>query len=209
MKAISAHLSRCFIAGIVALLPIGGLALTVVYMETTIAESWLAKQPFYFPGMGLLAVAVIVYAIGLFVSTVLGQWLWSCLDKTLNNLPALGRMYQTLKQILGYGEGQDGMFHEVVLVPSRDTGAVEIGLVTNQIADESGLSKLIVFVPGAPNPTIGRMLVIEPSLVHRINVPVSEALKALVSVGKASLLVEQPMETLIAEKAAEVRDVAT
>jgi uncharacterized membrane protein len=127
----------------------------------------------------------------------------------LNNLPALGRLYQTLKQILGYGEGKDGMFHEVVLVPSRDIDAVEIGLVTNQMIDERGESKLIVFVPSAPNPTNGRMLVIESSLVHRINVPVSEALKALVSVGKTSLLVERPMESLLAEKAAEVRDVAT
>ncbi|MSR58002.1 MAG: hypothetical protein EXS05_10040, partial [Planctomycetaceae bacterium] len=47
--------TRCLLAGLVALLPIGGFVLTVVYLERSIAESWLARQPFYFPGLGLIA----------------------------------------------------------------------------------------------------------------------------------------------------------
>ncbi len=192
MKHIAGHISRCFIAGIVALLPIGGLVLTVAYMESAIAGSWLAKQPFYFPGMGLIAVVVIIYLIGLFVSTVLGQWLWSWADRVLDNLPALGQLYQTLKQILGYGQGKDAIFHQVVLVPCRDFDAVEVGLVTNQVIGDGGRTQLVVFIPGAPNPTTGRMVLIDAGRVQPISLPVSDALKALVSVGKTPLSTDIP-----------------
>ena len=47
-------------------------------------------------------------------------------------------------------------FQEVVLVPNKDIAAEELGLVTNQISDESGNIKLVIFIPGAPNPASGR-----------------------------------------------------
>src|SRR5579872_2369151 len=158
---IAKHISRCFLAGIVALLPIGGMVFTVVYLEVTIAGSWLARQPFYFPGLGLLTTAAAIYLIGLTVSTFLGRWLWGRVDSLFDNLPALGRLYQTLKQIIGYGEGKDAIFQRVVLIRSSSPDGSELGLVTNETADAAGTQKLIVFIPGAPNPTAGRLVVID------------------------------------------------
>jgi hypothetical protein len=54
MNAIVKHLSKCMIAGVVALLPIGGLVFTVTYFEVLISGSWLADQPWYLPGMGVV-----------------------------------------------------------------------------------------------------------------------------------------------------------
>jgi uncharacterized membrane protein len=90
MQYISRHLTRCFLAGIVALLPIGAFVLTVAYLEAMIAGSWLARQPYYFPGLGLLATAGVIYLIGLTVSTFLGRWLWKRVDVLFDSLPALG-----------------------------------------------------------------------------------------------------------------------
>src|SRR5260221_7891069 len=133
---VAKHVSRCFLAGIVALLPIGGLVFTVVYLEVTIAGSWLANQPWYFPGLGLLATAAVIYLIGLTVSTFLGRWLWKRVDLGFDSLPALGRLYQTLKQIIGYGEGKDAIFQPVVLIRGSQPDGSELGLVTNQTTDE-------------------------------------------------------------------------
>jgi uncharacterized membrane protein len=184
---ITQHIWRCFLAGIVALLPIGGLVLTVVYLEATIAGSWLAGQPWYFPGLGLLATAAGIYLIGLTVSTFLGRWLWRRVDLVFDSLPALGRLYQTLKQIIGYGEGKDAIFHRVVLIRGNSPEASELGLVTNETADVAGTHKLIVFVPGAPNPTAGRLIVIDSERTVPLSVSVSDALKTLLSVGKTPL----------------------
>jgi uncharacterized membrane protein len=187
MNTLSKHISRCFLAGIVALLPIGGFVFTVVYLEATIAGSWLARQPFYFPGLGLLATAAAIYVIGLTVSTFLGRWLWTRVDLLFDSLPALGRLYQTLKQIIGYGEGKEAIFHRVVLIRGSEPDGSELGLVTNETTDESGARKLVVFVPGAPNPTTGRLIVIDANRTTALSVTVNDALKTLLSVGKTPL----------------------
>lgn len=184
MQIITQHVSRCFLAGLVALLPIGGFVFVVIYLEMTIAGSWLARQPYYFPGLGLLATAAAIYVIGLTVSTFLGRWLWKRVDLLFDSLPALGRLYQTLKQILGYGEGTDAIFHRVVLVRGSEPDGSELGLVTNETTDDAGGSKLIVFVPGAPNPTTGRLIVIDANHTIPLSVTVNDALKTLLSVGK-------------------------
>ncbi|HLJ10669.1 MAG TPA: DUF502 domain-containing protein [Planctomycetaceae bacterium] len=187
MQAISKHVSRCFLAGIVALLPIGGFVLMVVYLEATIAGSWLARQAWYFPGLGLLATAASIYLIGLTVSTFLGRWAWKKVDLLFDSLPALGRLYQTLKQIIGYGEGKDAIFQRVVLIRGSEPETSELGLVTNETADAAGARRLIVFVPGAPNPTVGRLVVIDSERTIALSVSVSDALKTLLSVGKTPL----------------------
>ncbi len=196
MQYLSKHISRCFLAGIVALLPIGGFVVAVAYLEATIASSWLAKQPFYFPGLGLLVSAAAIYLIGLTVSTFLGRWLWKRVDRLFDSLPALGRLYQTLKQIIGYGEGKEAIFQRAVLIRAREPEGSELGLVTNETTDESGARKLIVFVPGAPNPTVGRLIVIDADRTIPLAVTVSDALKALLSVGKTPLSLTVAGETL-------------
>ena len=187
MKPITQHISKCFVAGIVALLPIAGTVFSIVYIEQTIANSWLARQPWYFPGMGILAAAAVIYLIGLTVSSLIGRFFWTMIDTTLDRLPALGSLYRTLKQVLGYGEGDDGMFQEVVLVPSREHDACEIGLVTQstRLADDN--LQLTVFIPGAPMPTAGRLILIDERHVQRVDMKVADSLRAIVSVGKTDM----------------------
>lgn len=190
MKGIRRHFTRCSVAGAVALMPIVGLVLSVVFLERTLSESWLADQAFYFPGFGILAAAVIVYGIGLTVTTFIGRWLWHLVDALLDSLPGVGMLYQTLKQVLGYGEGTDAMFQKVVLIGSPSHEGEEIGLVTEELAGPDGSPRYAVFVPGAPNPGAGRLLLVEPDRVRPIDLPVSEALKTLVSVGKNPIVLE-------------------
>ena len=94
----------------------------------------------------------------------------------------MGPIYQTLKQVLGYGEGPEAVFRRAVLVPCRDLPGYEVGLVTRESSDA-----LTVFVSGAPNPSAGRLLMIEPDQVKPLEVPVSNVLKCLVSIGALGL----------------------
>lgn len=184
MKPLRRHVAKCCIAGIVALMPLVGAVLSVVVLERTLSESFLEETPIYFPGLGILLAAVAVYFIGLIVSTLIGRWAFGLFDRLLANLPGVGMLYKTLKQILGYGDGDDGMFREVVLVSAKETDAEEIGLVTGELVDDHGAVRWTVFVPGSPNPGAGRLLLVEPTSVTRLDTPVSEALKTLVAVGK-------------------------
>ncbi|MBU3948449.1 MAG: DUF502 domain-containing protein [Proteobacteria bacterium] len=187
MKRLRKHITSSLLAGIVAILPVGGLIITVGYLESMISSSGLSKLPFYFPGFGLIAAVILIYLIGFAVNTFIGKWIWKRVDSILDKLPALGRLYQTLKQILGYGEGEAAIFYETVLVPSRDIQSEELGLVTNKITDDKGNTKLVIFVPGVPNPTSGRLIVIDKESVKPLSMPVNDTLKALVSMGKTEI----------------------
>jgi len=186
MGFLSRHFTRCFIAGIVALLPIAGLIASVVYLEYTISRSWLSQQPWYIPGLGIVFMILAVYLIGLVISTFLGQLLWGTVERLLKSMPVLGPLYTTLQQILGYGEGPGALFEKVVLVPGRETGAWELGLVTGQVHNPSG-EQLVVFVPGAPNPMSGRLIVIPTADTRAAPMSVNDAMRALVAVGKSGM----------------------
>lgn len=179
------HITRCLVAGVVALLPIGGMVLSIAWLESSISGSWLADQPWYFPGVGILAALVVIYAFGLFVTTFLGRWVWRRADRVLESLPLLGTMYQSLKEVLGYDSGKEKFFQGVVLVPTE--GGTELGLVTGEAPGADGSPRTLVFVPGSPNPAAGRLLFVDPATVARLDVKPSDALRALVALGKTEL----------------------
>ncbi|MDP3981163.1 MAG: DUF502 domain-containing protein [Chlamydiota bacterium] len=179
------HISKCLIAGVVFILPIAGTVLMIAYMESIISSSGIAKLPFYFPGVGLLLGGCLIYILGLFATTFIGRWAWHYLDNIIKKLPALGKFYGSLKQILGYGEGDEAFFQEVVFVKSISGVGEEIGLVTKRIKDSQGVEKWTVFIPSAPNPTVGRMLILSPEEVRPSSLSVHAALKLLVSIGKS------------------------
>jgi uncharacterized membrane protein len=181
-QRIRQHLVTVFVSGIVALLPIVGLAATVFYFENQVAGVWLRNQGFYFFGLGLLIVTVLIYFVGLVVSTFVGRWLWRRADLLLDRLPVLGNLYLTFKQILGYGDGPQGLFQRVVLVCIDSPNHYEIGLVTHEPCEQTA-GRLAVFVPAAPTPTSGRLVYAHPDQVQSTNLSASQAMQLLVSLG--------------------------
>lgn len=187
MHRVTRHFTTNLFAGLVAILPIGGLLITIAYLENSISSAGLTELPFYFPGLGILLVLVIIYLIGLVLTTFVGRWLWQKIDRLLNSLPALGKLYVSLKQILGYGEGEDAMFLETVLMPAQGGSGKELGLVTNKVRLPDGQHKLLIFIPGSPNPTSGRMIIARPEDVTKTDIPVNEAFKLLLAAGKSEI----------------------
>ncbi len=185
MASPSSHVTRCLLAGLVALLPIGGAAVSIVWLEATLSGSWLREQPFYVPGLGLLLALLAVYLVGLCVTTFVGRFLWRRMDRLLERLPLLGELYQSLKEVLGYDTSRDRFFRGVVLVEAD--GGHEVGLVTGETTVAGGAVRATVFVPGSPNPGNGRLLLVPKERLVPIDVRAADALRALVSLGKAPL----------------------
>lgn len=178
------HVTRCLVGGIVALLPIGGTVLGVVYLEKTLSESF-RDQGWYFWGLGLLVALLAIYVVGLFVTTFVGRWLWRALDKLLERLPLVGTLYQSLKEVLGYDTDRDRFFESVVAVKVGE--GFEIGLVTGTADGPDGTEHTLVFVPSSPNPTNGRLLLLPPGRIQKLDLRAADALRGLVSMGKTPL----------------------
>lgn len=173
------------VAGIVALLPMGGALFTVVWLENAISSGWRAQIGFYFPGLGLLLALLLVYLVGFFVTTFVGRWLWRRLDRLLESLPLLGTFYQSLKEVLGYDSTRERFFQGVVAVPADE--GFEIGFVTGQSPGPDGQPHSLVFVPSSPNPTNGKLLLVATGRLRKLDVRTADALRALVSIGKTPL----------------------
>lgn len=181
MSAIYRHLTVCLLTGLVTILPVGGTIFLIAVAENMLRPMIPAKL--YFPGVGLISVMVLLYLLGLTLSTVVGRWFWKWLDQVMGRLPGLGLIYRTLKQILGFEAGEGGLFQRVVLVHDEGSGGAEIGLVTT-IEGEGDAQQLVVFLPGSPNPSQGRLLRLPPSRVIATDWSIDRALKTLFSLGK-------------------------
>jgi uncharacterized membrane protein len=183
MNGLSRHLMVCFVTGLIAVLPIGGTIVLIALAESSFRP--LIPEKWYFPGMALITVVVLLYLLGLTLSTVVGRWFWNRLDNVMDRLPGLGMIYRTLKQILGFEAGEGGLFQSVVLVPNEATGWSQIGLVTSVERDAES-QQLVVFVPGSPNPSQGRLVRLPAARAVRTDWSVDRALKYLFSLGKIS-----------------------
>lgn len=128
MERIRRHFIVCLITGFVTVLPIGGTILLIVYAEKSLSP--LIPAQFYVPGEGLLLVIVLLYLLGLTLTSVIGRWLRDALDSALSSIPGIGTIFRTLKQILGFDAGEGALFQKVVLVQNESVGSTEIGLVT-------------------------------------------------------------------------------
>lgn len=186
MNTPTRHVTRCLVGGIVALLPIGGTVLGVAYLEDVLTESWRDEAAaWYFPGLGLLLALLVIYFVGLFVTTFVGKWLWRRIDGLLEKLPILGSLYQSLKEVLGYDSKRDRFFEAVVAIAVDD--GFEIGLVTGTAPGPDGTEHTVVFVPSSPNPTNGRLLLLPEDRLKRLDLRAADALRGLVSMGKTPL----------------------
>lgn len=175
------RIQRHFIVCLITVLPIGGTILLIVFAEKSLSP--LIPARFYLPGEGLLLVIALLYLLGLTLASVIGRWLWDALDSALSSIPDMGMIYRTLKQILGFDAGEGALFEKVVLVQNESVGSTEIGLVTST-EGEGSAKQFVVFVPGSPNPSQGRLIRISASRVIATDWSVDKALKALFSLGK-------------------------
>jgi uncharacterized membrane protein len=108
-------------------------------------------------------------------------------DWIFHRIPLVNRIYKASQDVI------QALFHhevktlsQVVMVPFPHDGGLSIGVVTGEIpaaASPFGDRMLSIFVPGAPNPTMGFLLVYKPEQVIHLDMPVEEAMKCIVACG--------------------------
>ncbi len=177
------HITKCIIAGLVAILPIGGILLTFFLLERYISYSGIDKLSFYFPGLGLILALFLIYLLGLLVTTYVGKFFYSFIDRILKKIPGLGFLYSSLKELLGYGDGEQALFTKVVLLDAKLFGGKCLGLVTQDIILD-GIETSIVYVPNAPSPANGNLYYIASKELVEVDMTTNDALKVLFAIGK-------------------------
>ena len=181
------HITKNFIAGLIAMLPIASTLLAVALIERYIALPSIANSDFYFPGLGIILAIALLYVIGLLATSFVGKYLWKKIDIAFEHIPTIGQIYKAIKEILGYDTGDEAVFKAVVLYKNTATNSEEIGLVTNEYEDNDGKRKSFVYLPNSPTPTSGKLVLINSDELKEINISPNEALKTILAVGKIDL----------------------
>lgn len=168
-----------FLAGIFAAMPLAITAWAIWYVEGKTRTLFHVNIPF----LGVAIALAGIYVLGLIVTSLLGKWVIGLIDRVLGKVPVFRELYEAWKHISVTPGGAGGMFEKVVLVPAGgDSGSLSIGFTSGKPALENS-SSLVVFLPGAPNPTNGRIVLVPAANCRFVDVPAEEAFKLLLSGG--------------------------
>ena len=189
---------------------LSGLVLLAPLAVTWLVFSWLVDKvggtfkPVFFPflpdflrheGLDLvwnflatLIVVALVTVLGYVSRTVLTVYFGRTAERLINNIPGVGAVYRTVKQIVDTFSAQNrNIFEKVVLVEYPSPGTFVIGFLTNRANGEIQLrtsaEMWTVFIPTTPNPTSGFLLFYPKERVTELDMSVGDAMKLIISGG--------------------------
>ena len=183
-----AFFKRITFAGLFAIVP---LALTfyiikiiIVFLDQLTAPI-MARINLEIPGFGLILTLLIIFALGIFVTNVLGRRLFSWTERLISSIPLVNNINNTLKQITNAfsGAAQTENYQRVIYIQYPRKELWTICFVTGESADGSGKEYYHVFVPTTPNPTSGVFIIIPKKDAIEADLTVEEGLKAVISGG--------------------------
>jgi uncharacterized membrane protein len=171
------HLRNKLVAGVLAAGPVAVTVFIIWYVDSK-ARALIGIQV---PMLGTALTLVAVYVLGLFVTSVIGQYLLRLADRLLRAIPGLRALYRSWRQVAMTDAGE-GIFTHVVLVRDESGRGCVLGFSSGHaIEGDPGLQ--CVFIPGSPNPTTGRLYFVPSIRCIRLDLAPQEALKMIISGG--------------------------
>ncbi len=148
----------------------------------------LQGRDYYIPGLGLLALIVLILVVGFVARNYFGRKLIFVGDLILNRIPVVRHIYGTFQQISqAFLADHSEVFKKAVLFEYPRKGIYSIGFMTQDTkgAVQENLDENVVsvFLPTTPNPTSGYLLFVPKKDIKLLNISVEEALKLVISGG--------------------------
>lgn len=186
-----------FLTGLVVTGPVG-LTFLLITWVIDLLDGWfkplLPAQfqpeqylPYDIPGVGLVVALIIVLLVGGFTANFLGRRLIAIGDNIITQMPAIGTVYNALRQIFKAAIDNNRSFSEVAMIEYPRKGVWAIGFVTNdiegQIANQVGGETIAIFLPTTPNPTSGFLLFLPKEDVKILDMTVEEGARLVISAG--------------------------
>lgn len=198
-----ARLRTYFFTGVIVVAPItitGYLIWTFVSWVDRIVKPLIPPVynpdtylPFAVPGFGLLSGVLIVTMTGFLAANLVGRSVVSFGERLLDRTPLVRPLYRGLKQIFEtvLNDRSDN-FQSVGLIQYPRPGIWAVvfqstetkGEVAHKIVTDSGVEEMVsVFLPTTPNPTSGFLLFVPKKDVIKLDMPVEDGAKLVISAG--------------------------
>ncbi len=160
---------------------------------TNLVVSWINFPEQYEDLIAMMIVLSVIilsfFAVGLFVKTRIGRWIYDGFERSLlSKAPGYKMIKETVNQFLGM---KTSPFSSVALVQIFENDTQ----VTAFITDRHDNDTITVFVPTGPNPTSGFIYHLDQKYVHPVNVSVEDAMRSVISCGAGSDALIKGLET--------------
>jgi uncharacterized membrane protein len=189
------NLKKYFVTGLLILVPLGitlwVLNLIVSTMDQTLRllpPSIRNDFPFNIPGTGVILTLAIILVVGVLAHNFIGRRLVLWWEALLRRIPVVSSIYTSVKQVSDTLFSPSGQaFRKAVLVEFPRDGAWSVAFVVGDPGEvlkrPLGSDLQTVYVPTAPNPTSGYILILPPEQIVDLDISVDDALKFVVSMG--------------------------
>lgn len=180
--SLKTHLRTTLLTGVFAAAPLAVTAFLIWYVEDATRQPVRRLTGVDIPFLGVALAVVLIYLLGLLVSSLIGRWLIARLDALLSRVPIFRELYQAWKHVSVTPGGREGIFAKVVLVPIEDGRSRTLGFTSGEPIDGDPTT-CCVFVPAAPNPMNGRLLFVPVAECVVLATTAEEAFKWILSGG--------------------------
>ncbi|GAB5562465.1 MAG: DUF502 domain-containing protein [Synoicihabitans sp.] len=138
--------------------------------------------------LATVLVVVLIALLGFISRWVLTRYFTQLTERFINNIPGIGAVYRTVKQIVDTFSAQKrNVFEKVVMVQYPSPGSYVLGFLTNrangEVQGRTENEMWTVFVPTTPNPTSGFLIFYRKDQIIEMDMAVSEAMKLIISGG--------------------------
>ena len=194
MNTLRASLKRYFLTGLLVITPIWGTILILKTLFVTVdsilgtALADLVLPDYYFPGLGIMALVLLILLAGVLATNFFGRRMVSRWEEFLDRVPIVRGIYATLKSMMDIlSFKQREKYDKVVMIQFPKNESYCLAFVTGDTREEiQSLAPeplVHVFVPTSPNPTSGYFLLVPETEVVPVDMSVEEAMKLIVSGG--------------------------
>lgn len=187
------RMRRYLITGLIVIAPIG---------VTVFVLSWLFQRldPILgrflpdiagrqIPGLGLAALVLILIVVGWFSQRTIGRRALLTWNRLLERVPFARRVHSASAQIFSSVLEREKLFQHCAIIEFPQPGSWALVFETadapGEIQVSVGEPSVSVFLPTAPNPTSGYLLILPRSRVRRLQMSVEDGLKLVLSAGVA------------------------
>ncbi len=134
--------------------------------------------------VAFVVTVLLIALIGFIVQRVLGQRLYSLVDRILNRIPVVSDIYGSVRKLLEAFFGDKKSFRGVVATQFPIANSWAIGFVTAESTMlKRDVKMLHIFLPTTPNPTSGYLLFVPEEDTIKLDLTTDEAFKLIVSGG--------------------------
>jgi uncharacterized membrane protein len=147
--------------------------------------------------MAIILTLVVLYVVGRVTSQVVGRQALRVFEATLNRLPFVAKIYNSVRKLIDTMMAKDDSVQRVVLVEFPMPGQRSLGFLTRTLVDSSnGQVLAAVLLPNAINPMSGLLQIMPIDRVQETNLTMEQAMSMLMTggtVGPEEILFTRPV----------------